>query len=258
MFFYMFSTMHAYLSLLFSHFVFLFFLSFSYSSIHETHSAIYNVWFDFITTWPKYHGDKKTLHGPRRKKKRRVSNNQNKYSNIIIFGTKYELFLPPYQITFFLAFGQAKANYFVTKKFLNNPYRKALQNKKRILCSNRLFSKSKGHLLDELRVSFKKTHLLKYFFRMISKYFDLSFFQWMLYINLSFPTLFCWTGLWVKQKHLSKSVLRKRCSENIQQIYRRTPMPKCHFNEVSLQLYWNHTSAWCSPVSLLNIQNTFS
>ena len=114
----MFSTMHAYLSLLFSHFVFLFLPSFSYSSIYETHSAIYNVWFDFITTLPKYHGDKKTLHSQRRKKKRRVSNNQNKYCNIIIFGTKYELFLPPYQITFFLAFGQATANYFLTKNFL--------------------------------------------------------------------------------------------------------------------------------------------
>ena len=42
------------------------------------------------------HGYKKTLH------------NQNKYSSITIFGTKYELFLLPYKITFFLAFGQAK------------------------------------------------------------------------------------------------------------------------------------------------------
>ena len=39
---------------------------------------------------------KKTLH------------NQNKYFSITIFGTKYELFLLHYQITFFLVFGQAK------------------------------------------------------------------------------------------------------------------------------------------------------
>ena len=32
-------------------------------------------------------------------------------------------------------------------------------------------------------------------------------------------------------------VLKKRCSENMQQIYRRTPMPKCDFNKVALQLY---------------------
>ena len=51
---------------------------------------------------------KKTFHSAQGKKKYRVNYNQNKYSNIIIFGTKYELFLPPYQITFFLVFGQAK------------------------------------------------------------------------------------------------------------------------------------------------------
>ena len=31
-------------------------------------------------------------------------------------------------------------------------------------------------------------------------------------------------------KQPSRSVLRKRCSENMQQIYRRTPMSKCDFN----------------------------
>ena len=47
-----------------------------------------------------------------------------------------------------------------------------------------------------------------------------------------------------KQKKFSRSVLRKRCSKNMQQIYRRTPMPKYDFNKVILQLYWNRTSAW--------------
>ena len=32
---------------------------------------------------------------------------------------------------------------------------------------------------------------------------------------------------------------RKRCFENIQQIYSRSPMPKCDFNKVALQIYWN-------------------
>ena len=31
------------------------------------------------------------------------------------------------------------------------------------------------------------------------------------------------------QKQPSRGVLRKRCSENTQQIYRRTPMPKCGY-----------------------------
>ena len=39
------------------------------------------------------------------------------------------------------------------------------------------------------------------------------------------------------QKQLSRGVLTKRCSENMQQIYRGTPMPKCNFNKVPKQLY---------------------
>ena len=36
-----------------------------------------------------------------------------------------------------------------------------------------------------------------------------------------------------------QGVLRNRCSENMHQIYRRTHMLKCDFNNVSLQIYWN-------------------
>ena len=39
------------------------------------------------------------------------------------------------------------------------------------------------------------------------------------------------------KKQPSRGVLKKRCSENIQQIYRRTPMSKCDFNKVAKQLY---------------------
>ena len=38
------------------------------------------------------------------------------------------------------------------------------------------------------------------------------------------------------QKQPSRGVPRKRCSEYMQQIYRRTPMPKCDLR-VALQLY---------------------
>ena len=38
--------------------------------------------------------------------------------------------------------------------------------------------------------------------------------------------------------------LVKSRSENMHQIYRRTSMPKCDFNKITKQLYWNHTSAW--------------
>ena len=39
-----------------------------------------------------------------------------------------------------------------------------------------------------------------------------------------------------KQKQPSRGVLRKRCSQNMQQIYKRTPMPKCDFNKVALEV----------------------
>ena len=39
------------------------------------------------------------------------------------------------------------------------------------------------------------------------------------------------------QKQPPRGVPRKRCSKNMQQIYRRTPMPKYDFNKVAKQLY---------------------
>ena len=61
------------------------------------------------------------------------------------------------------------------------------------------------------------------------------------------------------QKQPSSGVIIKRCSENMQQIYRRTPMPECDFNKAALQLYWNHTSAWVfSSKFVAYFQNTFS
>ena len=45
----------------------------------------------------------------------------------------------------------------------------------------------------------------------------------------------------------------------MQQIYRRTPMPKCNLNEVALQLYLNRTSAWVFSCKFAAyFQNTFS
>ena len=45
---------------------------------------------------------------------------------------------------------------------------------------------------------------------------------------------------------------------NIQQIYNRTPMPKCDFNKIALRLYWNRTSASVFSCKLAAcFQNTF-
>ena len=50
------------------------------------------------------------------------------------------------------------------------------------------------------------------------------------------------------KKHPFRGVLIKRCSENMQQIYKRTPMPKCdsNFTEITLRDV-------CPPVNLLYV-----
>ena len=54
------------------------------------------------------------------------------------------------------------------------------------------------------------------------------------------------------QKQPPTSISQKRCSENMQQIYRRTPMPKCDFNKVAFAI---EIALWhgCSSVNLLHI-----
>ena len=55
------------------------------------------------------------------------------------------------------------------------------------------------------------------------------------------------------QKQPFRGVFRKGCSDNTQQICRITPMPKCNFNKVALQLYWNHFSTSVFSWKLLHI-----
>ena len=64
---------------------------------------------------------------------------------------------------------------------------------------------------------------------------------------------------WLTQKWPPRGAPRKRCSENMQQIYRRTPMLKCDFNKVGKQFYLNHTLAWVFSYKFVAyFQNTFS
>ena len=62
--------------------------------------------------------------------------------------------------------------------------------------------------------------------------------------------------LFSNQKQSVRGVLRKRCSENMQQIYRRTPMPTFDFNKVAKQSNFIKIALWdgCSPVNLLHVQ----
>ena len=63
------------------------------------------------------------------------------------------------------------------------------------------------------------------------------------------------------QKQPPRSVPRKRSSGNMQQIYRRTPMPNCDFNKVAEQsscraTFWNRTSAWVFSCKFADIFRT--
>ena len=77
--------------------------------------------------------------------------------------------------------------------------------------------------------------------------------------NILFQFLFInFLGLEL-QKQPPRGVLIKMCSENMQQIYRRTPMPKCYFNKVALQIYWNNTSTWVFSCKFAaDFRSTFS
>ena len=56
------------------------------------------------------------------------------------------------------------------------------------------------------------------------------------------PLLFTPSTLLLFKKQLSRGVI-KRCSENMQQNYRRAPVLKCDFNKAARQFHWSHASA---------------
>ena len=66
-------------------------------------------------------------------------------------------------------------------------------------------------------------------------------------------------GSEINQKQPSRCVVKKRCSENMQQSYRRTPMPKCDLQSMpKLQSNFIEIALWhgCSPVIFLHICRT--
>ena len=71
-----------------------------------------------------------------------------------------------------------------------------------------------------------------------------------------------WHGfsqMWAILQKPTLGVLITRRSENMRQIHRRIPLPKCNFNKVTKRHYWNHTSALAfSSKFALYFQNTFS
>ena len=64
------------------------------------------------------------------------------------------------------------------------------------------------------------------------------------------------TKITVKTEAVTQRFPRKRCSENMQQIYRRTPMPKIDFNKVASNFIEIALRHGCSTVNLLHIFRT--
>ena len=60
------------------------------------------------------------------------------------------------------------------------------------------------------------------------------------------------------EKQPSRGVLRKRCYENIQQIYRTTPMSKCDFNKVAKHIFRTPYLKNTSGQMLLKLHFMFS
>ena len=89
-------------------------------------------------------------------------------------------------------------------------------------------------------------------------------------LNSIVPRKFPWTlsNSWVVyfiscnefdiQNQSSGGILRKSCSKNIQQIYKRLPMPKCDLKKFAKKIYWSHISAWVFSCKFgVHFQNNF-
>ena len=125
------------------------------------------------------------------------------------------------------------------------------------------FFKKKNNNNKNQMNSFISSQKCLYFYRNISSWFQYQFVSFI----ISKPCImkFCLTTLsWtlhLKVEHLEaalRRVLRKKCSEKMEQTYRRTPIPKCDFNKDEKLLYWNRTSAWVFSYRFVEyVQNTY-
>ena len=82
--------------------------------------------------------------------------------------------------------------------------------------------------------------------------------QFFIRLQLTFSQKRKYILVWSKtdQKQPSTGVLRKKHSENMQQIYRRTPMPKCDFNNVAK--HYHHVLTWTFSNELTDLLKSLS
>ena len=74
------------------------------------------------------------------------------------------------------------------------------------------------------------------FWLFISKFLKLGLSLKKILHHRHFLVMLCHSKNFRDSEAVTRGVLRKRCSENMQQIYRRTPTLKCDFNKVAKKL----------------------
>ena len=86
-----------------------------------------------------------------------------------------------------------------------------------------LWTEIKNQIVSDISrlISSKSSHLLGF---------------WKFLVMLALLNFYFYLKKNIIFKQPLRGVLEKRCSKNMQQIYRRTPMPKRDFNKVALQL----------------------
>ena len=107
-------------------------------------------------------------------------------------------------------------------------------------------------LRPEFRLLWLVFQMLHLFFLLLNFATDVKLFiEWFFLDWIKIANVInCWLYLTnemdhgIIQKQPPRGVRKKRCSENMQQISRRRPMPNSGFNKVAKQLYWNHTLVW--------------
>ena len=90
---------------------------------------------------------------------------------------------------------------------------------------------SKYHMVT-IRICYRHTYMMK----LIWSKFHHSFRMAVCLVKFD-NYMIKWVQMTKVQKQPSRGVFKKRCSEDMQHIYRRTPMPKSNFNKVAMQLF---------------------
>ena len=123
-------------------------------------------------------------------------------------------FLTNFSLTVLIKFG-------LTKKSVLSQAKNKNEDSSKLTCINQL-----RLYISHLRQNSKNFNVVAIYFSVFNK---MSPGSWVEHTVKDFVTCYC-----SPEAEPPRGVPWKECSENMQQIYRRTPMPKCNFNKVAL------------------------